>query len=139
MKKSVKVAAALGTLLVAGTMLTGCTSDADRVSENISTEAEQFKVQRRVTVINNITDKIILTVEGLCSFESGGGEVEAVCKTGPGTYVKNVAILGDNATALIEQANGDASEVSKYHYKVVLKPQNALPSFDVELGGDGAQ
>jgi hypothetical protein len=39
-------------------------------------------------------------------------------------------------TYIVEQANENASSVSKYHYKVVLKPENALPSFDVELGGD---
>lgn len=132
-----KVAAAAVSLALATVGLTGCVSDADRVSENLSTDAEQFKVQRRITIINNITDRNMLTIEGLCSFEQSGHRIDAVCKTGPSSYVKDVAYMGDNATALIEQATEDASQVSKYHYKVVLKPENALPSFDVELGGDG--
>ena len=115
--------------------LTGCQSDADKVSENLSTDAEQFKVQRRITFINGITDRNMLTIEGLCSFERESGQLIVICKTGPGKqYVKDVLGLADNVSYIIEQAKENASSVSKYHYKVVLKPENALPAFDVELG-----
>ena len=38
-------------------LLAGC-SEADKVSYNVSKEADNFNVRRRVTVINTRTDKI---------------------------------------------------------------------------------
>lgn len=126
-------AAVIAAISIGG--LTACTSDADRVRQNINTEADQFKVQRRITFINGITDRYMLTIEGLCSFDRDGGQLTVLCETGPGRYVKDTLGLADNVTYIVEQADENASSVSKYHYKVVLKPENALPSFDVELGG----
>jgi predicted small secreted protein len=48
-------------LLVA---LAGCGSNADTVGDNISKEAEKFKVGRRIVVTNSITDKVEFSVRG---------------------------------------------------------------------------
>jgi len=37
--------------------LTGCVSDADVASENLSKSAEQFEINRRIVFFNGITDK----------------------------------------------------------------------------------
>lgn len=46
--------------------LAGCT-DADRASQNLSTAADNFEVQRRIIFYNGITGEYMLTIEGLCS------------------------------------------------------------------------
>ena len=127
-------ASLLGILSVG--LLAGCATDADRVDENLKQRAEAFDVQRRISVQNNITDKVMMTIEGLCSFEQPTSRrVEIICRIGPDEYVKDVAFLGDNATALIEQASEDATKnVSKYHYVVNIKPENVIPDFNVSLG-----
>lgn len=44
--------------------LSGC-SEASRVSHNVSKEADNFNVKRRLTVINTRTDKCILQMTGM--------------------------------------------------------------------------
>lgn len=48
--------------------LSGCTQ-ADRVSYNVSKQADNFNVKRRLTVINTRTDKCILQMTGKISIE----------------------------------------------------------------------
>ncbi len=54
MKKKIISAAAV---LVMCIILAGCT-EADKVSENVSQEADNFNVLRRFAVINTRTDKV---------------------------------------------------------------------------------
>jgi hypothetical protein len=68
-----------------GLVLTGCTSEADTVSDNISKDADSFKVVRRIVFYNGITGQYILEVEGRCSLGNfdKNGELSVTCKTGP--------------------------------------------------------
>lgn len=131
-----KTIAIVGTAMFAGIGLVGCTSDADRTSENLSIEAEQFKINRRIVFFNGITDKYLLTVEGRCSVESSdsalGGSLEVTCKLGEDAYKKHFLGLSDNVSYFVEQL--DSKDVSVYHYKVIFKPENIIPDFQVETG-----
>lgn len=131
-----KTAAIAVTALAAAGLLAGCTSDADRASENLSKEAEQFKVVRRVVFFNGITDKYLLTIEGRCSVETSesalGGSLEVTCKLGEDQYKKHFLGLSDNVSYFVEQLN--PVDVSVYHYKVIFKPENILPDIDVSGG-----
>ena len=62
-KKILSVLMALSLLMVVG--LTGCSwgNEADVVSRNISTEADNFNIYRKVTVINNQSDATMLEFE----------------------------------------------------------------------------
>jgi len=133
MKKS-KIALALAGVAVGVMALAGCTSDADKASENIAVAAEAFEVQRTIVGINGITGETVFFAEGRCSFEVGSGRVDATCKYGPDEYRKHVFILGDQDSVTISQ---EASiDVSEYHTRVVLKPQNIIPEFDIMVGED---
>jgi hypothetical protein len=120
------------TLIIASLLLvlavTGCKTDADIVSENISKEADTFNVPRRIVFYNGITDSYMLTIEGLCSlgnFDSAGS-LSVTCKVSDApTYKKHYLGLSDNVTYFVEQL--DASSVSKDHYIVVFKPTVILP------------
>lgn len=115
--------------------LTSCYSDADKASENISTAAEAFEVQRSIVGINGITGETIFFAEGRCSFEyPSNSRVDVTCKYGPSEYRKHVFILGDQDSVVITQEK--AIDVSEYHTRIVLKPQNVIPEFDIMVGED---
>ena len=117
-------------------LLVACGSDADRASQNLSTAAEQFEVNRRITFLNGITDKVLLEVEGRCSVETTesklAGALEVTCKVGPDEYKKNFLYLSDNVTATVEQL--EPIDVSVYHYRFLIKPETVIPDLDVQVG-----
>lgn len=134
MKKIIATIAAIGAAVL---VLTGCTSDADTASYNLSQQAEQFEIERRITAINGITDTVMLEIEGRCSIESGdatgvANALEITCKTGPNQYHKHFVGLSDNVTYVTQQLG--TSDVSVYHHRVLIKPENLLPEFDYEAG-----
>lgn len=110
----------------------GCESDADKVSTNIATEAEQFKVQRRIVGVNGITDKIEFEVEGRCSFEVGAKRFDLTCKHAADDYRKHTIVTSDNLFVISTQLEG--INVSTYRTKIILKPENILPDYDLVTG-----
>lgn len=111
----------------------GCSRDAQVASQNLSYEADNFNLQRRVVFYNGITGEYMLVVEGLCSIEydSLDKQLELTCKTGPDTFKKHFLGLSDNVTYFVEQLEPKAVDV--YHYKVLFKPASILPDIDVKL------
>ena len=69
--------------------LTGCT-DAEIVSENLSKEADHFRVKRRITFINLRSDTFLFTITGNCSIQEDTAEkqLEVTCKIGEDKYQK---------------------------------------------------
>jgi len=106
--------------------ITACSSDADTASKNLSKDAENFKVLRRVVFYNGITDSYILEVTGYCSVEPGS-TLTITCKT-DGGYKKHYLQNSDNVTWFAEQL--DARDVSTSHYKVIFKPSTIIPSVE---------
>ena len=77
-------------------ILTGCRSS-ETVSYNLSKEADEFKVRRRITFINLRTGDYLFTMSGLCALQGGQGdlnnELEVICKIGDGQYQKHFLFL----------------------------------------------
>ena len=121
------VAAALTVVVLAG-----CSSDADTADRNIVTAAEQFEIQRTIIGISGITGDIIFYAEGRCSFENYTGRVDVTCRYGPDEYRKHVFITGDQDSVVITQE--EAVDVSVYQTRIILKPENLIPNFDLEVG-----
>jgi hypothetical protein len=121
-------------VLLAVTGLTGCNSDADVASRNLSVAAEQFEIQRRVVFFNGITDKYLLEITGLCSVETSdaalGGSLEVTCKTGPTTFKKHFLGLSDNVSYFVEQI--ESVNASVYNYRVIFKPDVIVPNIDLK-------
>lgn len=113
-------------LLLVTILLTGC-SDADIASQNISKEAEQFRVKRRITFINLRTDSYLFVLTGNCSIDtdSADNQLEVTCKVGEDSYQKHFLYLSNEITYVVEQL--DYSEVSKYDYEIVFKPESIIP------------
>ena len=121
-KLSFVVAIIIGCLL----LLTGC-DQAARVNENITLEAENFNVYRRVTVINCIKGDVLFTVEGRMNIEADreDNQLEIIVEVGDNKYKKHFIGLSDNVTYTVEDISG--SEVSKYHYEINFNPKTWLP------------
>jgi len=124
-----KIAAAVAGAILVGVGATACSSDADVASKNVSKAADNFEVNRRIVVINGITDKYLMVITGACSIDTGDPQkLVAICKTGPGKYKKFFAGLSDNVTYTVEQ--GSPIKASAYNYRVVFKPETILPDVD---------
>ena len=110
----------------------GCSTDSQVASHNLSKAADMFQINRRVVFFNGITDTYMLTIEGKCSIEDQGEQLEVTCKTGPDAYKKHFLGLSDNVTYFVEQL--EPAGVSAYHYKVIFKPQTIIPDVDLSAG-----
>jgi hypothetical protein len=111
---------------------TGCSNDADVASQNLSSAADNFKINRRIVFYNGFTGEYMLTIEGLCSKDNSSTDTKLaiICKTGPTEYKKHFLGLSNNVTYFIEQL--DPAPASTYHYKVVFKPSVIVPDISVK-------
>lgn len=106
--------------------VTGCTQ-AQRVSGNISTEAENFNVTRRLAVINTITDKPQLELVGNFSIVVDGedSQLEVTVKDKQGRFRKHFVGLGPTVTYIVEDISG--ADVSAYRYQISYLPEAIIP------------
>jgi predicted small secreted protein len=133
MKKSKIIGSVVA--VAAALSLAACNA-ADMASRNISYESDNFKVMRRIVFVNGITDKYLLSIEGLCSItkDREDNQLEVTCKTGDSEYKKHYLGISDNVTYFVEQMDG--SNVDTFHYKVAFRPEELLPDIDLQTSGD---
>ena len=124
MKK--KVMALLTALMLVCVSLTRCT-EAYKVSNNISQEADNFNVTRKLTVLNARTDTILLEMTGTFSLQNNSeNELEVIIETAEGKYQKDLVYLNDYTMYVVEDIS--SSDVDKYHYEI-----NFLPEWGVKV------
>ena len=113
----------------------GACNPAQTASYNLSNDSDNFRVMRRVVFVNGITDKYLLSIEGLCSItkDKEDAQLEVTCKTGDREYKKHYLGISDNVTYFVEQM--DPTSVDTYHYKVQFRPEELLPDVDVQVSG----
>ncbi|MDG2024669.1 MAG: hypothetical protein P8J75_09455, partial [Actinomycetota bacterium] len=115
---------------------TGCVSQADTVSKNLSTAAEEFEINRRIVMFNGITDNYLLSIEGRCSIEvdAADNQLEVTCKVGKDAFEKHFLGLSDNVSYLVEQLKPvDANE---FRTRVVFRPETILPDVDLKTSSN---
>ncbi len=131
MKKIVAIA-----MVLAAACMSACTdSQADTVSSNLSSAADEFEISRRIVFFNGITDTYLMTIEGLCSIESDetDGQLEVTCKVGKDEYKKHFLGLSDNVSYFVEQIDG--AKVDAFHYRVIFRPETIIPDIDIRTSG----
>ena len=118
MKKKVVLFIVLVVLILCFTGCTACTvQEADKVNHNMNVAADNFNCERRITVYNARTDKIILYVEGYMSISNNShSELVVTCKTGPNEYKKNYIYLNDYTLYVVEDITGIHAD--PYHYVI---------------------
>lgn len=122
MKKRIALALVL---ILAVVVLASCTQ-AERVSANLSKEADAFNVTRRLAVINARTDKPIFELMGNFSIANNmNNELEITVQTGPNEYKKHFVYLNEWTLYVVEDISG--ANVSPYHYEVNFLPEMIVP------------
>ena len=126
MKKKIGI---LTVLVFVVLLVTGCT-EADKVNANISKQADYFQSERKITVYNARTDKIIMEAEGYMSISNNSNQ-ELVCtvKVGPDTYKKNYIYLNQYTMYVVEDITG--THTDPYHYKLYFHT-DVLPTIEVK-------
>lgn len=132
-KQIIKLAAVTSICIVVPVFIcTGCT-EAERVSQNLSQEADNFNVVRQLTVIDCITGDTLFQMSGKMSItaDAQDNQLEIIVEN-DGTYVKHFVGLSDNVTYIVEDLNLGANDVDKYHYTLNFNPNMWIP-YDVEI------
>lgn len=121
----------VSTLAALCAAMTGCT-EADRVSYNVSKDADNFNVIRRLTVMNARTDTIMYEMEGQFSIavDAEENQLEITCETDDEIYKKHFVGLNDYTMYVVEDIGGAA--VDQYHYTVNYLPEGNIINFHFE-------
>lgn len=111
--------------------LTGCGNEADKVSYNLSQEADNFNDIRQITVINCLQGDVLFQMTGKMSINAdvSDNQLEVIVEDENGEYKKHFIGLSDNVTYVVEDVT--SGEVEKYKYTLNFNPKMWLP---VEVG-----
>lgn len=122
----------IASLILLSMFLVACEdTEANVVNSNLSKSADSFEVQRRIVFFNGITDKYLLTIEGLCSLDiSTEKAIKVTCKVGNEQYKRHYLGLSDNVSYFVEQT--DAKTEDPYRYKVIFRPESILPDIEIQ-------
>ena len=115
------------TTAVMSMAITGCATEADRVSYNLSEEADNFNDVRQVTVINCLQGDVLFQMTGKMSIKADrdDNQFEVVVEDENGEYKKHFIGLSDNVTYVVEDITSDG--VSKYKYTLNFNPNMWIP------------
>ena len=126
MNRMRKAMAAVLVILIPGILLMGC-SEADRVSSNLSKEADNFNDIRQVTVINCLQGDVLFQMTGKMSItaDTEDNQLEVVVEDENGNYKKHFIGLSDNVTYVVEDIT--SKDVEKYKYTLNFNPNMWIP------------
>ena len=107
MKKTV-----VGIVAAAVLALTGC-NEAEKVSYNLSQEADNFNDIRQITVINCLQGDVLFQMTGKMSINAdvSDNQLEVIVEDENGEYKKHFIGLSDNVTYVVEDVT--SGEVEK--------------------------
>lgn len=107
----------------------GCTDrQAQRTSQNISLEADNFRVLRRLTVVNLRSDTPLFELVGLFSLSDESNRLVITVKTDANNYKKHFISKGEWIFWDVEDLSG--SDVNTFRYEVNILPETFIP-FDI--------
>ena len=119
------------TVLIAITLV-GCERQADKVSYNLSKEADNFNVVRELTVINAIQGDVLFTMTGKMTIkaDAADNQLEVIVEDENRNYQKHFIGLSDNVTYVVEQKG--YKNVENYKYTLNYNPKMWIP-VEVEI------
>lgn len=125
MKNKILIAIIITAVMV---LLSACT-EADRVSYNISEQADNFNTIRQITVINCIQGDILFQMTGKISIcaDQVDNQLEVVVEDENGQYKKHFIGLSDNVTYVVEDITDPGNDISKYRYSLNFNPKMWIP------------
>lgn len=106
--------------------MSGCYRQAERAKYNVKKEADNFNVERRLTVINARTDKPILEIIGYFSLSNNStNELEITLETDKNVYKVDYVYLNEWTIYTVEDISG--AHVDPYHYEINFLPEMIQP------------
>lgn len=113
--------------ILACCILAGCDTEAERVSYNLSQEADNFNDIRQITVINCIQGDVLFQMTGKMSITADvlDNQLEVIVEDENGEYKKHFIGLSDNVTYVVEDVTSD--DVSEYKYTLNFNPKMWIP------------
>lgn len=124
MKKTImKIVAIILCVMVVSATFMGCQRQSDKVSYNLSMEADNFNITRRLAVINTRSDKPVFEMIGNFSIETDtvDNQLEITVETEKGVYKKHFVYLNDWVTYVVEDVSG--ADVNTFVYEVNYLPE----------------
>lgn len=113
-------------------LILGACRPSNRASHNVSREADNFNVVRRVAVINMRSDEIVFEVIGNISIDtSDSNRLVLVAEAEEGVFKKHFINMTEWNMYVVEDLHG--VEVSSYRYEVNYIPEMIVP---IEVIGD---
>ena len=121
-----KMITAFAAALVLSITFAGC-NQAERVSYNLSKEADNFNDIRQVTVINCIEGDILFQMTGKMSItaDTSDDQLEIIVEDENGEYKKHFIGLSNNVTYVVEDITSE--DVSNYKYTFNFNPDMWIP------------
>lgn len=97
------------------------------MSHNLSKEADNFNIVRKITVINAIQGEILYQMTGKMSIHHSAEDqqLEIIAQDDNGGYKKHFIGLSDNVTYVVEDITG--AEVSNTKYTITFNPDMVIP------------
>lgn len=107
--------------------LTACDTEAERISYNLSQQADNFNDVRQLTVINCIKGDVLFQMTGKMSItaDTADQQLEVIVEDENGEYKKHFIGLSDNVTYVVEDIT--SGDVSKYKYTLNFNPNMWIP------------
>lgn len=128
--KKVILIVMIAAMLIGCFTLTGC-REANRVNYNVSKDADNFNVMRRLAVINTVSGTPVFEMVGRFAIEADtdDNQLEVVIETSQGNYKKHIIGLNQATTMyVVEDISG--ADVSKWKYEINYLPKMIQP-FDI--------
>lgn len=121
-----KMITAFAAALVLSITFAGC-NQAERVSYNLSKEADNFNDIRQVTVINCIEGDILFQMTGKMSItaDTSDNQLEIIVEDENGEYKKHFIGLSNNVTYVVKDITSE--DVSNYKYTLNFNPDMWIP------------
>lgn len=122
-KKKIILLIMIAMLLVC---FTGC-NEAEKVSYNLSQEADNFNDIRQVTVINCLKGDTLFQMTGKMSITADveDNQLEIIVEDENGEYKKHFIGLSDNVTYVVEDIT--TKDINKYKYTLNFNPKMWIP------------
>ena len=108
-------------------LFSGCDTQADRVSHNLSQQADNFNNVRQVTVINCLQGDVLFQMTGKISItaDTADNQLEIIVEDENGNYKKHFIGLSDNVTYVVEDIT--SGNVDNYKYTLNFNPKMWMP------------
>jgi len=132
-KYKTKTAVILFIFVFIGILFCGC-RQSYYASHNVSVEADNFNVYRRVTVFNTRTDTVLLQLEALASISvDADNDLTIIYQVDENKYRKSYVHLSNEVTYVVEDI-GTGSEVDDFRYQITFLPEKIVSgTFDIEF------